>query len=163
MDRSKPPRRGRPPIANRALTSTERNKRRIERLAAREIAEGAMRGGLEKLHGELTAAGVPDQASDLARILRTTALKAVAEYTRRMSMFFVQTGPSSFSLEEKSAHETQINDLADKIDSRAGANNSSYEQFDQILRQLHTLGFFPDNALVSDVARAFFGGKSICL
>jgi hypothetical protein len=87
MDRSKPPRRGRPPIANRALTSTERNKRRIERLAAREIAEGAMRGGLEKLHGELTAAGVPDQASDLARILRTTALKAVAEYTRRMSIF----------------------------------------------------------------------------
>jgi len=80
-----------------------------------------------------------------------------------MSMFFVQTGPSSFSLEEKSAHETQINDLADKIDFLAGANNSSYEQFDQILRQLHALGFLPDNALVSDVARAFFGGKSICL
>ena len=121
-----------------------------------------MRGGLEKLHGELTAAGVPDRASDLARILQTTALKAVAEYTRRMSMFFVQTGPRSFSPEEKSAHETRINHLADKIDSLAGANHPSYEQFDQILRQLHELGFFPDDALVSDVARAFFGGKSIC-
>ena len=143
MDRSGTARRGRPPIGNRALTSRERSKRRIERLAARELAEGAMRGGLEKLHGELVAAGVPDQAGDLARILQTTALKAVAEYTRRTSKFFVQTGPKSFNPEEKTAHEKRINDLADKIDTLANAHNSSYEQFDEILRQLHTLPSLP--------------------
>jgi hypothetical protein len=156
MDRSRPVRRGRPPIGDRALTSTERSKRRIERLAAREIAEGAMRNGLEKLHGELVAAGVPDRPGELAKILQTTALKAVAEYTRGMSMFFVQRGPKLFNPEEKTNHEKLIIELADRIDSLAIADNASYEQFDKILRQLHTLGFFPDHLLVSDVARAFF-------
>jgi hypothetical protein len=161
MDRSKA-RRGRPPIGNQALTSAERSKRRIERLAARELAESAMRGGLEKLHGELVAAGVPEKAGDLAGILQATALKAVAEYTRRTSMFFVQSGPKSLNLEEKDAHQKRINDLADKIDSLANADNSSYSKFEEILRQLHTLGFFPDNALVSNVARAFLYDKVIC-
>jgi hypothetical protein len=159
MDRSRPARRGRPPIGDRALTSTERSKRRIERLAAREIAEGAMRNGLEKLHGELFAAGVSDRAGDLAKILQTTALKAVAGYTRGMSMFFVQSGPKSFNPEEKTNHEKRIIELADKIDSLAIADDASYEQFEKILRQLHTLGFFPDNSLVSDVARAFYVGR----
>jgi hypothetical protein len=118
-----------------------------------------MRDGLEKLHGDLVTAGVPDRAGDVAKILQTTALKAVAEYTRRMSMFFVQSGPKSFNSEEKSAHEKRIIDLAAKIDSLAIRDNSSYEQFDEILRQLRALGFFPDNLLVSDVARAFYVGR----
>jgi hypothetical protein len=159
MDRAKPAQRGRPPIGNRALTSTERSKRRIERLTAREVAEGTMRDGLEKLHGELVTAGVPDRAGDVANILQTTALKAVAEYTRRMAMFFAQSGPKSFNSEEKSAHEKRIIDLSVKIDSLAITDNSSYEQFDEILQQLHALGFFPDNSLVSDVARAFYVGR----
>jgi hypothetical protein len=121
-----------------------------------------MRDGLEKLHGELVAAGVPHQAGDLATILQTTALKAVAEYTRRMSMFFVQTGSKSFNQEQKADHEMRINDLADKIDSLANAGITSYQQFNEILRQLHALGFFPDTALVSDVARAFYCGKTNC-
>jgi hypothetical protein len=159
MDRSRPARRGRPPIGDRALTSTERSKRRIERLAAREIAEGAMRNGLEKLYGELFAAGVSDRAGDLAKILQATALKAVAGYTRGMSMFFVQSGLKSFNPEEKTNHEKRIIELADKIDSLAIADDASYEQFEKILQQLHTLGFFPDNSLVSDVARAFYVGR----
>jgi hypothetical protein len=115
-----------------------------------------MRNGLEKLHGELVAAGIPDRAGDLAKILQTTALKAVAEYTRGTSKFFVQSGPKSLNPAEKTKHEKRIVDLANEIASLAIADDASYEQFDKILRQLNTLGFFPDRALVSDVARAFY-------
>jgi hypothetical protein len=76
-----------------------------------------------------------------------------------MAMFFVQSGPKSFNSEEKSTHEKRIIYLAVKIDSLAATDNSSYEQFDEILRQLHALGFFPDNSLVSDVARGFYMGR----
>lgn len=159
MDRSSPARRGRPPIGDRSLTSTDRSKRRFERLAARELSEGEMREGFAKLRDELAAAGVPDRAREVAHILQTTALRAVAEYTRRMSMYFVQNGPASINPEEKSAHEQHIIDLANKIELLALAENSSYEQFDEILRQLHALGFFPENSLVMDVARAFYAGR----
>jgi len=120
-----------------------------------------MRGGLEKLRSELVGAGASHQAGNLARILQTTALKAVAEYTRRMSTFFVQTVPTSFNREEKADRERRINDLADKIDLLASAENSSYSQFEEILQQLRVLGFFPDTALVSDVARAFYGRRFV--
>jgi len=162
MDGSNPARRsrrGRPPIGDRSLTSTDRSKRRFERLAAREVSEGEMREGLAKLHDELVAAGVPDRAREVAHILQSTALKAVAEYTRRMSMYFVQSGPASFNQKEKSAHEQQIIDLANKIESLGLVENLSYEQFEEILRQLHALGFFPENSLVMDVARAFYAGR----
>jgi hypothetical protein len=159
MDRSSPARRGRPPIGDRSLTSTERSKRRIERLAAREISEGAMRDGLVKLHDELVAAGVPDQAHEVAHMLQATALKAVAEYTRRMSMFFVQNGPRSLNSDERSMQEQHIVSLANRIESLALVENSSYPEFEDILRQLHALGFFPENSLVSDVARAFYAGR----
>jgi hypothetical protein len=162
MDGSSPvrrSRRGRPPIGDRSLTSTDRSKRRFERLVAREVSESEMREGLAKLHDELVAAGVPDRAREVAHILQSTALKAVAEYTRRMSMYFVQNGPASFNQEEKSTHEQQIIDLANRIESLVLVENLSYEQFEEILRQLHARGFFPENSLVMDVAHAFCAGR----
>ncbi len=148
--------RGRPAtIGNRALTSGERSKRRLERLAARETAAGTMREELEGMHHELVAAGVPDRAADLAKILRKCALKAVAEYTRGTSMFFVQDGPKSSDPRDTAQHENRIVALADKIGSLASAEDPDYLEFEAILRQLHALGFFPDASLVSDVARAF--------
>jgi hypothetical protein len=84
------------------------------------------------------------------------ALTAVADYTRSNSEMFVRNGPRLLTPTETAKHRQRIEALADQIDAlaeeaRDGAAES--RQFETILGRLHAEGFFPDNELVSTVAK----------
>jgi transcriptional regulator with XRE-family HTH domain len=84
------------------------------------------------------------------------ALAAVADYTRRHSEMFVRNGPRLLTPTETAKHRQRIEALADQIDALA-VNTSDgaveYRRFETILGRLHAEGFFPDNELVSAVAK----------
>jgi hypothetical protein len=85
------------------------------------------------------------------------ALRRVADYVRQHSSLFVTDGPASLPAAERKRREREIEAVANKIDELAASlhgNSAEYLQFEELLRQLHLLGFFPTIELVSDVARA---------
>ena len=154
---------GRLPKAEKTMTGTERSKQRAARLAAKALMAEVMNEQLESLHGELGAAGLSEWADRVAGIGRVAALKAVAEYTRRNATFFVTGVPQVLDPEIRAQHIQRITALADKVDGLADtvtAGSVSYQQFEAILRELHKAGFWPENSLVSDVARAFTTGTT---
>jgi hypothetical protein len=85
------------------------------------------------------------------------ALDAVALYVRKHSTIFVVDGPRRLPPAESKRRQQDIESIADKIAAlavAAGKGNASYLQFEELLDQLHTLGFFPTIELVSEVAKA---------
>jgi hypothetical protein len=89
------------------------------------------------------------------------ALRALAEYVKPNAALFVRSGPAMLMPAETSRREQRILALADSIDelgAQAADGRVDYSQFDELLGQLHALGFFPRNDLVSDVGRALVRG-----
>jgi hypothetical protein len=87
-----------------------------------------------------------------------TALRAVAEYVECNSAMSVTSGPRMLGPAQAAEKRQRIEGLAHEIDSLAAAAEqglAGYRQFDVVLGNLHKLGFFPETALVSEVARAF--------
>jgi hypothetical protein len=88
------------------------------------------------------------------------ALADTAQYTRDRAEFFVRNGPKLETPVAISRHKQAIVEQADRLDQLALAaaeGRAAYEQFNEILSDLHRLGFFPDVALVSAVARNMVG------
>ena len=84
------------------------------------------------------------------------ALAAVADYTRRHSEMFVRHGPRMLTPAETTRRRQRIEALADQLDVLAKSASDGlveYRQFETILGRLHAEGFFPDNELVSAVAK----------
>ncbi|MBI4182649.1 MAG: hypothetical protein HY521_01475 [Proteobacteria bacterium] len=149
---------GRLPKAQKAMTGTERSRQRTARLRAKAVVADVMNQRLESLQGDLAAAGLSGWANRVAETRRIAALKAVAEYIRRNATFFVTTGPQMLSPEARSRQVQHITALAGKVDMLADAvvlGSVRYQQFEAILGELHEAGFYPENSLVLDVARAF--------
>lgn len=150
---------GRRPLGAAALSSTERNKLRIARLQASERAEANRARFFVELHRELVATGQVGIALRIARILQSTAIGAVADYTRRNAGFFVTAGPHMPTVEEKAERKGRIIALADTLDELANevvGRTVEYGRFEAILRDLHKEGFFPNDESVSAVAQGFF-------
>jgi hypothetical protein len=85
------------------------------------------------------------------------ALTAVAQYVRKHSTLFVVDGPRRLPSAESKRRQQDIESFADKIDAlavSAGKGEASYLEFEELLHQLHTLGFFPEISLISAVAHA---------
>lgn len=96
------------------------------------------------------------QAFSAARQANESILD-VAAYTRKHAQFFVQEGPSSHSAEDAQKISTRICGVADELEVLAISaldGRALYSQFEVLLDGLHRLGFFPDIALVSAVARS---------
>jgi hypothetical protein len=86
----------------------------------------------------------------------SSALFSIAEYTRQNAGSFASDGASLPSGDEADRRKTKIAALAEELKALGAAalnGAASYAQFEAILGGLHRLGFFPDIALVSDVAR----------
>jgi hypothetical protein len=114
----------------------------------------------------------PDLARDMAQIedaayciatafakapTCAAALKAVAAYTREHSSIFVVDGPGTLDRSEKARRQRTIESVADKIDALAAAaseGRARYHEFEALLGELHTAGFYPLMSLISDVAHA---------
>lgn len=88
------------------------------------------------------------------------ALIEIAEYTRQHAALFVREGPASPSAAEVTRRVETINMLGDELNGLASSaleGNALYAKFEGILDALHRLGFFPEQELVSAVARSMIG------
>lgn len=133
-----------------ALTKTSND------TALRDIEDLAKRGILVKdaAGGRSTSYSVIASAAD--------ALRAVANYTRANADFRVWNGAKMPDEQEKAQSRQKIEDIAGEIDTLADEAlrvEISYADFDPFLRQLHQLGFFPEDRLVSAVARMTHRGR----
>jgi hypothetical protein len=91
------------------------------------------------------------------------ALRDIADYTRRNAHYFVQEGPGSLSPTAAAKRRRAIEQQADALDAlaaAAGEGRASYGKFEEVLSELHHLGFFPETALVSAVAHSLVGGAT---
>jgi Fic family protein len=82
-------------------------------------------------------------------------LRAIATYTRAHSDKFVRNGPAMFSAEMTAARSREIEGIAAQIETLAGqvpAGSVTYLPFENLLRQLHALGFFPPDGQVAALA-----------
>jgi hypothetical protein len=87
-----------------------------------------------------------------------SALNELAQYVRTNAGIFVTTGPKMLTPQETSARKQKIEELANQIKTLAikvPDGTVNYEAVEAILKKLRELGFFPDNLLVSNLARAF--------
>jgi hypothetical protein len=85
------------------------------------------------------------------------ALRAVASYTREHAHLYVREGPSLPTPAAKAQREQAIRQQAEAVDDLAHAvaqGRGGYGDFEEILRELHRLGFFPETRLVSAVAHS---------
>lgn len=85
------------------------------------------------------------------------ALRAVARYVRQHSSVFVVDSPGTLPATERRRVQQEIEGIADKLIELASAaevGNANYQQFEELLHDLHNLGFFPTIELVSGVAHA---------
>jgi len=85
------------------------------------------------------------------------AIRAVARYTRDHADLFVREGPSMLTPAATEQRQQAIVRQAAALDALADAvvaGRADYAQFEEILRELHRLGSFPETALVSGVARS---------
>jgi len=85
------------------------------------------------------------------------ALKAVASYVRENSSAFAVNGAKRLDAPEKLRRRKSIESRADKIDELAAAashGRAKYEEFEDLLRELHAAGFYPTMPLISAVAHA---------
>lgn len=90
--------------------------------------------------------------------VRATAIRAVADYARRNSSLFGRRGPKMPTPAEAKQQQHRIEAFADDLDSLAAAaenGGATYQQFEATLRSLHKENFFPENSLISAVAKAF--------
>jgi hypothetical protein len=92
------------------------------------------------------------------------ALRALARYTREHGHLFVREGPAMLSPSDAEQRRQAIEKQADAIDTLAvevEAGRASYAHFEEILRELHRLGFFPETSLVSAVARNMLAAPAL--
>jgi len=149
---------GRKPVGNTSMTSTERNRRRLERLAATAAAANHGNELLLALHRDLMAANQHEWAGRLAAAMRSTAIKSAAEYTRRHAGSFAQDSAEQMGPEASRRHREHIEALAGNLDalsSETMVRDVEYVEIEAITGQLQHAGFFVEPTLVSAMARAF--------
>jgi hypothetical protein len=89
--------------------------------------------------------------------LSAEALRAVTDYTRKHAELFLRDGPTLPTPAAKAQREHAIRQQADALASLADGvaqGRGAYSDFEEILRELHRLGFFPETRLVSMVAHS---------
>ncbi len=146
---------GRRPSGEAALSSTERNRLRMARLLATARAEADRTRKLAELHRDLVMGGQVEAAARLGEVVRSTAMSAVASYTRRNKSFFATNGRALLHPPERAERERHIEALADRLDALAADAAAGVGQFESVLQDLHKVGFYPDGELVSAVAQGF--------
>lgn len=92
-----------------------------------------------------------------------SSIAALAQYVRAHSSFFVRSGPHVLTPAATAQKRQRIEELADRLDDLAGKAKeglADYQQFEAVLGELHTAGFFPTGELVQAVASALVRGTA---
>lgn len=148
--------RGRSAAVDGETTSTDRNRRRVDRLLATESSARTLIHDLMAHHQELCATGDASGANRIALWLRRAALSGLSDYMRRTAMFRVRSGSRMSSPDEMRAHEEAVLGLANELDSLAGDPNASVDDFEKITMKLRSLGAFPDSELYFAATQSFY-------
>jgi hypothetical protein len=147
--------RGRIATVEGEITSTDRNRRRLDRLLASERLARKLTDDLATFHRELLAAGDVKTADRIAISLRRAALSGLADYMRRTATIRVRSGPWMASPEETKTDAEAVIKIADQLDVLVDDSSSTIDIFETLTNELRRLGAFPDSDLYSAVVQSF--------
>lgn len=142
-------------VVGELTTSTDRNRRRIDRLLASESLARELSEELASYHQELVAAGDLKTANRIASSLRRAALSGLSDYMRRTAMFRVRSGSRTASPEEMQADEESVLRIVDELDVLADVPTAEFDTFETVANKFRRMGTFPDAELYSAVVQSF--------
>jgi hypothetical protein len=147
-------------VEGELTTSTDRNRRRVDRLLASESLARGLIEDLATYHQELIATGDVKTADRIALSLRRAALGGLSDYMRRTAMFRVQSGPRIASSEEMQADEETVSKIADELDALADDPTANVDTVETVTNKLRKMGAFPDSRLYSATVQSFLLNSS---
>jgi hypothetical protein len=142
-------------VEGELATSTDRNRRRVDRLLASESLGRALIEDLATYHQELVAAGEVKTADRIALSLRRAALGGLSDYMRRTATFRVRLEPRMSSPEEMKADMEAVLRIADELDALADDPTADVGTVEKVANKLRKMGRFPDSELYSAVVQSF--------
>jgi hypothetical protein len=142
-------------IEGELTTSTERNRRRVDRLLASESLARGLVEDLATYHHELLATGEVKIANRIALSLRRAALGGLSDYMRRTATFLARSGSRMSSPQEMQADEEAVLRIADELDALADDPAAHGDTFEKITNKLRKTGAFPDPELYFAVVQSF--------
>ena len=137
------------------MTSTDRNRRRIDRLLAAESQARGLVNDLVIYHRDLVMTGDAKTANRIRQFLRRAALSGLSDYIRRTAQFRVCSGQRLPTAEEMRAHEKAVLEIADELDALADDPAAVFDAFETVANKLRQKGSFPDSEFYSAVAQSF--------
>lgn len=99
-----------------------------------------------------------DQGAPTPANWQRSSIKAAADYVMAHSDIWVRKGPRVATLAEAKEQKRRIEAVSKKLEKLADVvpqGTVTYQQFEELLSQLHQLGTYPPNAMVSSIAHAF--------
>jgi hypothetical protein len=142
-------------VAGDATSSTDRNRRRIDRLLASETLARGLIEGLTTYRQELVAAGAVEPAERIALALRRAALGGLSDYMRRTATVRSSSGSRMASSEEMQEHEAEVLKIADELDELADDPTATAHAVETIANKLRQRGAFPDEELYFAAVQSF--------
>lgn len=142
-------------VVGELTTSTDRNRRRIDRLLACETQARGLIEDLAIYHQELVATGEVKTADRIALSLRRAALVGLSDYMRRTATFRVRSGSRMSSPEEMQADVEAVLRIVDELDALTDDPNADVGTFETVTNKLRQMGAFPDSELHSAVVQSF--------
>jgi hypothetical protein len=142
-------------VEGEMTTSTDRNRRRVDRLLASEELARKLIEDLATYHQELVSAGEVATADRIALALRRAALVGLTDYMRRTAEFRARSEPGTVSPEEMQADTGAVLRIADELNALADDPAANADTVEIITNKLRQMGAFPDAELYSAVIQSF--------
>jgi hypothetical protein len=142
-------------VEGELTTSTDRNRRLVDRLLASESLARGLIEDLASYHQELVAAGDVKTADRIALSLRRAALSGLSDYMRRTATFRARSGSRMASPEEIQADEQAVLRISDELDALADNPTADADTFETVANKLRKTGAFPDSELYSAALKSF--------
>jgi hypothetical protein len=142
-------------VEGELTTSTDRNRRRVDRLLASESLARGLIEDLATYHQELVATGDVKTADRIALSLRRAALGGLSDYMRRTATFRARSGSRMVSPAEMQADGETVLRIADELDALADDPTADVDTFETVTNKLRKMGVFPDSELYSAVVQSF--------
>jgi hypothetical protein len=136
-------------------TSTDRNRRRIDRLLATESLARRLVADLANYHQELVAIRDTKTANRIVLSLRRAALNGLSDYMRRTVEFRARSGAQMASPEEKRADEQAALKIIDELAAFADDPIADFGKVEMAINKLRSTGRFPESELYSAVTQSF--------
>jgi Helix-turn-helix len=112
------------------------------------------------LWNQVELARVVDGSDDGAPTVRNT-IRRLANYILENSAVFVRGVPTVEEVQAKTSEIRETGEALLQLAVESDERRVTYEEFEVLLKRLHTFGSFPTNRQVSDVAHAIHGEEIV--